>query len=102
MNFEINPLDINIAKIQFNLINKLNNSNENSYIIETFENKDPRLDLAIIKIICTNNTVLKAEFSYKNNESHNIELFNGSKEKLLEYLQGKAFFDTCKNISTQK
>ena len=98
-NFEINPLDINIAKIQFNLINKIKNDDIISDIVEVFESKDPRLDLSEIKVICTKDFILKAEFLYKNISAKSVNLFSGTKEQLLTYLSGKDFFDTCKNCA---
>jgi len=110
INFEVNPLDVNIAKMQFNLLSRcekeIPENGDFTPVIETFKSKSPRLDLSEIKIIChydkqnpgikDSNRILSANISKANKEDLNLELFSGTKAELLEYLKKQDFFKVCK------
>jgi hypothetical protein len=109
--FEINPLDINIAKIQHNLILRcpleISDNNEFTQIEETYKSLDPTLDLSEIKVICEynkndstaqkNKCILYLTISKKGKNDLSLELFNGTKQELMEYLNRKDFFAVIKS-----
>ncbi len=98
--FEIKPLDINLAKIEMQLIDELKNidENKNIKITRNYKNPDISLDLDEIIINCEQrkNIILEAIFKFKNSNPKNILLFDGSKKIFFEYLYKKNFFITCK------
>ena len=98
--FEVKPLDINLAKIEMQLIDKLKNIDENESIkiTKNYKNPDTSLDLDEIIVKCEHikNIILSVEFKFKNTNSKNILFFDGSKKNFLEYLYKKNFFITCK------
>ena len=108
--FEINPLDINLANIHMNLVNRCERevpeNGDFAPIIEKFKSLDPTRDLSEIKVICNfnkknpgaknTNRLLSAQIEKKDGSKKEIELFKGTKKELLEYLKTTEIFKTCK------
>ena len=83
ISFEVNPLDVNLAKIQYSLISRCERevpeNGDFAPVVEEYESKDPTKDLSNVKICC--------EFNRKNpgikNSSRNLTLtfYNRDKSK---------------------
>lgn len=109
--FEINPLDINLAKIQMNLAKRCERevpeNGDFAPVFESFKNQDPTINLSEIIITCKHNKnnpgtkninrILLAKIAKKDNGIKNMQLFDGTKKELLEYLNTQEFFKTCKS-----
>jgi hypothetical protein len=109
--FNINPLDINLAKIQHNLLSRCGlevpENGDFAPVTETFKSLDPTIDLSEIKVICKYNKldsdikntcrILCANISRIDKTEQYLELFKGTKKELLEYLNKKDFFAVIKN-----
>jgi len=109
--FKINPLDINLAKIQYNLLSRCEmevpENGDFAPIVEVFKSLDPTIDLSEIKVTCkydindsgikNTNRILNAVIRKIGKEDNSIELFKGSKKELIEYLKKKDFFEVCKS-----
>jgi len=109
--FEVNPLDINIAKIQFNLKNRCDIEVPDMGIFnvveEIYESKDPTLDLSNIRIIYKNKVkdasskerylVLVVQNSSKTVQKEKI-LIEGSKSEINNYINTTKFFRDIKHI----
>ena len=98
--FEINPLDINLAKLQFELL-KLAEGSAVGEFSQVFESKDPTIKFLKIDVKCKlgQNVNLTAEFYSKIGEKKELVLFSGSNEQFLEYLNSKEFFNICKTTA---
>lgn len=108
--FEVNPLDVNLAKIQMNLSSRCERevpeNGDFSPIIEIFRSSDPTRDLSEIKVICNfdkknpgvknTNRLLSTQIEKKDGSKKEIELFKGTKNELLDYLKTTEFFKICK------
>lgn len=108
--FDVLPLDINIAKMQFNLLNHLEReivkSDTNEPIVESYKNKDKRVCLGEIKVSCKyldNNLYEIVMIIYDNTGRTCCEdkFFCGTKEELIEYLKDsdKQFFHKVKELA---
>ena len=95
IDFDIDPLDIGLAKIQYQLIKK---NNLNSTITETFENQNPMLDLSLIEIIYDSQKLEIIVHNKTKTNQYKHTLINGSKLEIVEYLSSKKFFINCKNF----
>ena len=105
--FEINPLDINLAKIQFNFMNNFyfyTNSIENIEFSEIYNSKDPNLNISDIKVICKkifNTEMFKLELIVNDAGKSTEFLFTiaeGSKDYILSVISDKRFLVTCKFV----
>lgn len=108
--FEVNPLDVNLAKIQMNLIKRCERevpeNGDFAPVVESFKSLDPTIDLSEIIVKCQYdknnsglkdvNRVLTANISMRNGKTKDISFFSGTKKELLEYLNEKDFFKTSK------
>ena len=110
--FEVQPLDLNIVKMQCNMLSRCERevpeNGDFAPVFETFKNQSPLLEnLAEIKILCENDKedtdkkrtgrVLRAIITKRNPKDNlDIELFKGNKSELLEYLNTREIFDVCK------
>ena len=111
--FEINPLDVGIARIQFNLQKNLERlipeHGDFSPIVEKFISKDPDIDISEIKVMCR---FLNVDAPKKN--LRNIELYitdkagintyrfivaQGEKKDMLDAINNKHFFEVCKSVA---
>ena len=109
--FEAKPLDVNIAKMQYNLLlrceKEVSDNGDFALIKESYNNSDSRVNLSKIEAFCkydkdnsaneNNNRILFAVISKPNSKDKIIELYKGNKKGLLEYLKKRDFFETCKS-----
>lgn len=114
--FEVNPLDVNIAKMQYNLLSRLERempeNGDFAPVIEQYFSKDPTLNLSEIKVTCSNvkdksakNTTRALEVLCSDKSgSKEIKklLAKGSKKDILEYLNTTDFFAAIKNTVKTK
>jgi len=112
-NFEINPLDINIAKIQQKLLSRLERevpeNGDFAPVFEEYKSKDPTLDLSTLKVICKyikdnapkkDTRALEIICTEKSNNNERARtLTQGTKKQILEYLNGSDYFNTCKKFA---
>lgn len=106
--FEINPLDVGIARIQSNLIKRISAIESDAFekLSEKFESKDPDLDLLSIEVICfpdveTNVIFLQFFFKAVSGESVNKSAKLKSKEEVMKLVENKDFFFFCKRMVVQ-
>lgn len=103
ISFEINPLDINIAKIQHKLISKFN-VEKFEQLVETFESKDPTIDLSSISLLCRccdNTDFIEVVVKLLNkNKTQNYEqvVFRSNKQAVFEYLNTTKYFTDVKSF----
>ena len=111
--FEVNPLDINLAKIQMNLISRaereIPKDGDFAPIYEEFCSKDPTLDLSTIKVVCRHqkgsekkNNIRYIEAISKNRamtKEKSKVLCKGTKEDILKYLKDTDIFEECKKLA---
>jgi len=110
--FDIMPLDINIAKIQFNLLKRceyeIPENGTFSPIRETYDNKDRRVNIGEIQISCEydpNNKDAKQLIATISDVSklkkYKQVLCFGSKNDILTYLKSSEnyFFDSVKTFA---
>ena len=108
--FEVNPLDINIAKMQFNLKNRCDIEVPEvgifNVVEEIYESKDPTLDLSTIRIIYKNklkDTNVKERYLVLviHNSSKTVKkekvLIKGSKNEINSYINSQKFFKDVKH-----
>lgn len=106
--FEVNPLDVNLVKMQFNLTKRIEREipqdGDFAPVFETFESKSPILDLSDVKISCkhkkdigssTRIVELLSKNRAKTKEQAFI-LFEGTKKELIDYINQTTFFEDCK------
>lgn len=108
--FEVNPLDVNLARIQMNLSKRCERevpeNGDFATILESFKSLDPTINLSEIIISCkydknnpgikNANRILSAKIFKQNGQIKDVQLFNGTKKELLEYLNTNEFFEICK------
>lgn len=110
--FEVMPLDVNVANMQFELRKRAElevpENGDFSPVVEKYENNDQRVEISDIKAICRCSEKDKDEreivveiTNRANTLLYNYSLFSGSKKQLLEYLDSKdnAFFKTIKQFA---
>ena len=103
LSFQVNPLDINIAKIQFNLIKKFEATNVEFPVKEEFESKDPTLNISNVIVTCEkiseNNINLDMTVWDKNKEKeYKYTYKSGTQEQIDEAIKDKTFFMACKEL----
>lgn len=110
--FEVNPLDVNLAKIQFNLTKRLEREipehGDFAQIVERYISKDPTLNISTIEVLCKKSNIeskkdmlrtLVLNISDKANiNTYSCELLNGEKSEIIKAVNDKNFFETCKAI----
>lgn len=106
--FETNPLDVGIARIQFNLIKRISAIESDAFekLSEKFESKDPDLDLLSIEVTCfpdveTNVIFLQFFFKAVSGVSVNKSAKLETKEEVLKLVENKDFFFFCKRMVVQ-
>lgn len=99
--FEINPLDINLAKIQFGLINDFSAEVINLPIEKSFENHDYMLKFENLTVRCffdENKKInLEVEVGGKD-KKYFYTLKKGKKAEIYEYLQTQTFLFAIKEL----
>lgn len=107
ISFCINPLDVNLAKMQFNILKRYENEvlsvGNFSPLIEEYLSKDPTLDVSLIKVICRYSTenirVLELLIDNKTQiKKANYILCEGTKEDIFCYLQKTDFVIDIKKL----
>jgi len=109
--FQILPLDVNLAKIQFSLQKRLSmevpENGDFFPVIEKYSNEDSRLNISDLKIICKSSETdkdtrkLMAEIvNMARTKNYSYELFTGNKKGLLDYINScdNRFFETTKEF----
>lgn len=100
ISFCINPLDINLAKMQFNILKRYENEvlsvGNFSPLVEEYLSKDPTLDISLIKVICRYSTekirVLELLIDNKTQIRQECHILcEGTKEDIFSYLQKTDF-----------
>ena len=111
--FEVKSLDINLAKLQFNLTKRVEREvyehGNFAPLIEEFESKDPTLDISRVKIVCRKSDkdspkqklrVLELHIQDRSGLNNYIyTLKEGEKKDIVEAVNKKAFFYTCKSVA---
>lgn len=105
--FEVNPLDVNIAKIQFNLINRLEREipefGDFASVVENYESKDPTLNISTVKVLCKkfNDKIRSLELHVQDRariNEYNYIITQGEKAEILKAVNDKNFFEECKSV----
>lgn len=113
--FEVNPLDLNIAKIQYNLSRRLEreipDNGDFASVTEEFISKDPTTELDSVKVVCKhvkdgsikNDTRCLEVYCTNKAQTikRNAQLCTGKKKDILDYLKGNDFFQICKKTAKQ-
>lgn len=114
-NFEINPLDVNIVRMQHNLLKRLEKempeNGDFAPVFEEYQSKDPTLDLSEVRVVCkyvkddspkkdTRMVEITCKDKSKCNERTKT-LIQGTKKDIMEYLKGAEYFNTCKKLANK-
>ena len=111
--FELNPLDVGIAEIQFKLKSTLEKlvpeNGDFSQITEKFISKSPDLNISEIKVLCSYIKDNSPKKNKRNIELHITDkaglntyrfiLAQGDKKDIIETVNNKKFFETCKKTA---
>ena len=116
--FEVNPLDVNIAKIQHSLINRLEREmpedGDFAPVVERYISKDPTWDLSMVKVSCRHvkengNSASKKQRCVEascSNRAGTCEiskiLATGNKKQIIDYVKDVQFFEQCKDLAKSK
>lgn len=112
VNFEINPLDVGIAKIQHNLQKNLERlipeHGDFAPVVENYISKDPDIDISEIKVMCRFLNVNAPKKNKRNMElyvtdkarinTYRFVMAQGDKKDMLNVINSKQFFDVCKSV----
>lgn len=112
--FEVNPLDINIAKMQFNLQNRLEKEvpdyGDFAPVVEKYNSKDPTKNFSEVKVLCKH---LKEDKTNKQRalelnvtdkktlDEYSYTLAKGQKNDIIDAIHDNKFFEVCKNVINQ-
>lgn len=109
--FEINPLDINLAKMQESLTKRLEREmyeyGDFAPVVERYESENPLREFSTIKISCNHDrdslskTVRNLDLSVKDKVSGDeyiCTLKKGYKKDIEKYVSSEEFFDTAKKV----
>lgn len=103
LDFEINPLDINLAQIQLNFINKIKNITQESFdLSEAYVSKNPLLNVSEIKIYTIKdggNFSLKLVVTDKlKTKAFIYNILTDTKENIIDFICSKDFVRINKNV----
>lgn len=109
--FDIDPLDLALAQIQFNLLTKLEREvpeeGDFSMVIEKYDSEDPTLKVGNLKIVCKHNAKSSSNNSRsleiivadkKGKDNYRYTLGEGNKSEILGLVQSKSFVWTSKSV----
>ncbi len=109
--FEINPLDLNLTKIQENLTKRLEREmpeyGDFAPVVERYESENPLREFSTIKISCNHDreslskTVRNLDLSVKDKVSGDeylCTLKKGFKKDIEKYVKDNEFFETSKKV----
>ncbi len=111
--FEVDPLDVNIAKIQFNLLNRLEREVPEygcfAPVIEKYTSKNPDLNIGDIIVKCSHvkDSLSKLDRTldltvvdrFNPNKQMNLNIAKGTKKDVMESVKQREFFAICKNAA---
>ena len=105
--FEVEPLDVNLAKMQFNLTKRLEREipdfGDFAPVVEAYESKDPTLNISTVKLLCKKfddklrSLELYVQDRARVNE-YNYIIAQGEKKEILSSVNENSFFEVCKNV----
>lgn len=109
MKFEIDPLDINLVKIQQEFqkkVEQIPNYGNFTPLIGLYESKDPTRNISKIIITCKNledetNKLRTLELRINNKQNLDETIFTlakGNKQEIIDIINDKKFFEICKNL----
>jgi len=103
LDFEINPLDINLAQIQLNFINKIKNITQESFdLSEAYVSKNPLLNISEIKIYTIKDggkISLKLVVTDKlETKAFIYNILTDTKENIIDFICSKDFVRINKNV----
>ena len=113
LDFEANPLDVNIIKLQLALLKRaereIPENGDFAPVVEKYESKDPTLDLSDVKVTCK---YLKDDSPKKDKRALEVSCINkakteertkiltkGTKAEILKYLDDVEFLSGCKKLA---
>ena len=111
--FQVNPLDINLAKMQYNLISRLERevpeNRDFAPVIEQYCSKDPTLNLDSVKVVCrhfqddspkSDTRCLEVCCVNKGHTAQKTQqLCKGKKSEIRAYVKQPDFFESCKSMA---
>lgn len=103
LDFQVEPLDINIAKMQFNMVQNFASDNINFPLSERFENHDPTLKISEVSVECKkeekDNFILEVEVSdSKKDKKYFYTLKSGNKQEISDFLNDRNFLFSIKEL----
>lgn len=109
MKFEIDPLDINLVKIQQEFqkkVEQIPNCGNFAPLIGLYESKDPTRNISKIIITCKNledetNQLRTLELCINNKQNLDETIFTlvkGNKQEIIDIINDKKFFEICKSL----
>ena len=102
VSFGIKPLDINITKMQFRLIQTLESDNVEFPITDEIEVKDPALNVSSVKLICDslNKNDIGVDITIVDNygNGYPFTFAKGKKHTIFQIINSKEFFIYCKEM----
>ncbi len=109
MKFEIDPLDINLVKIQQEFqkkVEQIPNYGNFTPLIGLYESKDPTRNISKIIITCKNledetNKLRTLELRINNKQNLDETIFTlakGNKQEIIDIINDKKFFEICKSL----
>ncbi len=105
--FEVEPLDVNLAKMQFNLTKRLEREipdfGDFAPVVEAYESKDPTLNISTVKLLCKklDNKLRSLELYVQDRarvNEYNYVIAQGEKDEILSSVNKNSFFEICKNV----
>lgn len=111
--FELNPLDMNIAKMQFNLqkraIREIPEHGDFAPLVEKYTSKDPTLNISQVEVVCqflNKDVPKKTQRSLEINvtdksgiNSYNYVLAQGDKNEIINAINKNDFLELCKSVT---
>ena len=109
MKFGIDPLDINLVKIQQEFqkkVEQIPNYGNFTPLIGLYESKDPTRNISKIIITCKNledetNKLRTLELRINNKQNLDETIFTlakGNKQEIIDIINDKKFFEICKSL----
>lgn len=112
--FEVAPLDVNLAKMQFNMTKRLEREvpeyGDFAPVTEIYNSKDWNLDVSQIKMICehlknNDNKITRRLSLYISDKTALKEylcpIIEGTKADIIKGVNDTKFFEVCKSIVNQ-
>ena len=105
--FEIHPLDMNLAKMQHGLLQRIKEELfdvlEENTISETFESKNPEENYSTIVVECLRTGTQLAPYAIwltaydlKHERKREVKIASGNEERMMEFLNSNSFVPICK------